>query len=108
MRTNEIIKYVSDGFIKAKAGNAMAIYTGITKIFNAGDLPEKSYYPYGWIIYYALHQCPAHEIKIRKEMLANYLMLHLIVPHKLHSMILQEATRLYKDAVNAAYGKKKG
>ena len=39
-------------------------------------LPLKSHYPMGRIIYYALHQSPAHAIQERKMLLAHYLRLN--------------------------------
>lgn len=102
MDANDIIKFVSDGFDKAKAGNALEVYAAVAKIQNSNQLPLKSHYPFGWIIYYALHQSPAYAIKQRKHLLAQYLGLSVTKPHKLHSMILNEAIRLYKDASSLA------
>lgn len=106
METQDITRLVSDGFDKAKAGEALAVYAETLPFFEQGSLPWKSHYAFGWIIYYALHQMPDGEIESRKRMLANYLRLRVPVPHKLHSMILTEAIRLYKDARTAAFGKK--
>lgn len=102
METNELIKFVSDGFDRAKAGAAVEVYGEVTPYYDGNALPLKSHYPYGWIIYYALHQSPAFAIKERKHMLARYLRLQVERPHKLHSMILTEAFRLYKDAADAS------
>lgn len=102
MEPNEIIQYVSDGFDRAKAGAAVETYNAIIHHPELRDLPHRSHYPMGWIIYYALHQSPAHAIQERKMLLAHYLRLNVEKPHKLHSMILNEAFRLYKDAVDAA------
>ena len=102
METNEIIQYVSDGFDRAKAGAAVETYNAIIHHPELRDLPHRSHYPMGWIIYYALHQSPAHAIQERKMMLAHYLRLNVEKPHKLHSMILNEAFRLYKDAADTA------
>ncbi|MDE6290831.1 MAG: hypothetical protein K2M16_04805 [Muribaculaceae bacterium] len=102
METSEIIQYVSDGFNRAKAGAALEVYSSIVNHPEMRVLPRKSHYPFGWIIYYALHQSPAHAIQERKQLLAHYLRLDVIKPHKLHSMILTEAFRLYKDASVAA------
>lgn len=107
MNREDIVKYVSDGFEAAKAGNALNVYASVKDIYDSGTLPAKSHYPFGWIIYYALHQSPDFEIESRKRMLATYLKLSVTKPHKLHSMILTEAIRLYKDAQNAAFGKKR-
>ena len=98
METNEIIQFISDGFDKAKAGAAVETYNAIVNHPDMRVLPPKSHYPFGWIIYYALHQSPAHAIRERKQLLANYLRLNVPKPHKLHSMILTESFRLYKDA----------
>lgn len=98
METNELIKLVSDGFDRAKSGAAAEVYAEVAPYHDNQTLPLKSHYPFGWIIYYALHQSPAHAIKERKQMLARYLNLQVERPHKLHSMILTEAFRLYKDA----------
>lgn len=102
MEINEIIRLVSDGFDRAKAGEALETYNSIVEHPDMRVLPQKSHYPMGWIIYYALHQSPAHAIQKRKELLAHYLRLNVAKPHKLHSMILTEAFRLYKDATDAA------
>ena len=102
MEPNEIIQYVSDGFDRAKAGAAVETYNAIIHHPELRDLPHRSHYPMGWIIYYALHQSPAHAIQERKMLLAHYLRLNVEKPHKLHSMILNEAFRLYKDAADAA------
>lgn len=101
-----LAKYVSDGFEIAKKGDAVNIYNNVLPYLANGQLPEKSHYAFGWIIYYALHQTPDTEIAERKRMLANYLTLNVPTPHKLHSMILTEAIRLYKDAKRSAFGKK--
>ena len=97
METNEIIQFVSDGFDRAKAGYAVEVYSSIVNNPEMRELPRKSHYPMGWIIYYALHQSPEHAIQERKQLLAHYLRLDVAKPHKLHSMILTEAFRLYKD-----------
>ncbi|MDE6741061.1 MAG: hypothetical protein K2J58_01885 [Muribaculaceae bacterium] len=102
MEINEIIKFVSDGFDRAKAGAAVETYNTILHHPDMRELPRKSHYPLGWIIYYALHQSPPQAIKERKMMLAHYLRLNVVKPHKLHSMILTEAFRLYKDAADAS------
>lgn len=102
METSDIIKLVSDGFEKAKGGAAMEVYDSVVPFHDNGTLPLKSHYPFGWIIYYALHQSTAYAIKERKLLLARYLKLQVEKPHKLHSMILTEAIRLYKDAADAA------
>lgn len=107
MNRDEVVKYVSDGFEVAKGGDALNVYAAVKDIFDSGNLPAKSHYPFGWIIYYALHQSPDYEIENRKQMLATYLKLTVTKPHKLHSMILTEAVRLYKDSQNAAFGKKR-
>lgn len=102
MEINEIIAYVSDGFDRAKAGAAVEVYASIANNPEMQLLPLKSHYPFAWIIYYALHQSPAHAIQERKQFLAHYLRLEVAKPHKLHSMILTEAARLYKDAADTA------
>lgn len=102
MEINEIIQFVSDGFDRAKAGAALETYNAIVTHLDMRVLPQKSHYPMGWIIYYALHQSPANAIQERKQLLAHYLRLNVAKPHKLHSMILNEAFRLYKDASDAA------
>lgn len=102
METTDLIKFVSDGFERAKAGAAVEVYASVAPYYTEGKLPLKSHYPFGWIIYYALHQSPATAIKERKQLLARYLELQTERPHKLHSMILTEAIRLYKDAAEAA------
>lgn len=106
MNAEEITKMVSDGFETAKRGEALRVYDQVLPIYEAGHLPPKSHYAFGWIIYYALRQSPSSEIGSRKRMLANYLKLQTPRPHKQHSMILGEAIRLYKDAQNAAFNHK--
>lgn len=91
-------RYVSDGFDHAKAGNAAEIYSNVAPYHDSGELDLKSHYAFGWIIYYAMHQASETAIDERKRMLARYLKLKVQKPHKLHSMILTEAIRLYKDA----------
>ncbi len=103
MDANEIIKLVSDGFDRAKGGTAAEVYAEVTPYHDNQTLPLKSHYPFGWIIYYALHQSNLYAIRERKQMLARYLSLQVERPHKLHSMILTEAFRLYKDAEEVAY-----
>ncbi|MDE7421925.1 MAG: hypothetical protein K2N35_17185 [Muribaculaceae bacterium] len=103
METNELIKFVSDGFERAKGGSAIEVYAEVIPYYDNHALPLKSHYAFGWIIYYALHQSPTYAIRERKQMLARYLRLQVERPHKLHSMILTEAFRLYKDAAEAAF-----
>lgn len=103
MTPPEIFKFVSDGFDEAKKGNAAEVYAKVTELHNQGLLERRSHYAYGWIIYYAMHQCAAHDIDSRKRMLARYLNLSTPRPHKLHSMILTEAIRLYNDALEKAF-----
>lgn len=106
MNEREVSRYVSDGFEKAKAGEALAVFDKIAEMHDALQLPEKSHYPFGWIIYYALHQSQAYAIVERKRMLMRYLSLNVEKPHKLHSMILTEALRLYKDSQDTAFNLK--
>ena len=105
MNTEELTKFVSDGFEKAKAGDAIAVYQQVAPFHDDNSLHYRSHYPFGWIIYYALHQSPDHEIEARKHMLARYLKLKVMVPHKLHSMILTQAVRLYRNARDNAFNK---
>lgn len=100
---NDIVRFVSEGFDAAKGGNAPTIYRLVLPHFEKGQLPVRSHYPFGWIIYYALHQHPDSGIIERKKMLANYMKLNVTKPHKLHSMVLLEAMRLYKDSKNVAF-----
>lgn len=102
MEINKLIKLVSDGFEQAKGGAAAEVYAEVLPYYDNQTLPLKSHYAFGWIIYYALHQSPSHAIKERKQMLARYLNLQVERPHKLHSMILIEALRLYKDVKSSA------
>lgn len=102
---DQLAQYISDGVDHAKAGKALEIYTNIASHIDNNSLPPKSHYPTGWIIYYALHQAADSAIDLRKRMLAKYLRLRVAKPHKLHSMILTEAIRLYKDAVNLAFNR---
>ncbi|MDE6330256.1 MAG: hypothetical protein K2L83_06040 [Muribaculaceae bacterium] len=100
---NPLIARISDGFEAAKAGRALEICKEVSGYHDSGQLPAVSHYPFGWIIYYALHQTPDSDILSRKHLLARYLRLNVKKPHKLHSMILTEAIRLYRDARNAAF-----
>ena len=102
METNDLIKFVSEGFDRAKSGMAVEVYGEVLSYAVHHSLHLKSHYPFGWIIYYALHQSETQAIKERKLMLAQYLKLQVEKPHKLHSMILTEAIRLYKDASYAS------
>lgn len=106
MTQDELTRFVSDGFENAKRGNAISTYQAVLPYYKSGALQLKSHYPFGFIIYYALHQSRSHEIAERKIMLADYLSLQLTKPHKLHSMILVEAIRLYKDSKETAYNKR--
>lgn len=106
MNEENVIALVSDGFEKAKSGDAVKVYEEVAGIYESGRLPLKSHYPFGWIIYYSMHKSSGHDIASRKRMLGMYLRLGVAKPHKLHSMILTEAIRLYKDAREASYGKR--
>lgn len=103
MDPQQLAQFISQGFDTAKYGNAYDIYREVIPHLATGEIPTKSHYAFGWIIYYALHQQPDHEIAERKRMLANYLQLRVAKPHKLHSMILTEAMRLYRNAKDAAF-----
>ena len=98
MTKEELSTYVSDGFEKAKRGEALEVYTTVCPYFDRGELPTSRHYAFGWIIYYAMHQSPEQEIAARRQMLGRYLKLSLVKPHKLHSMILTEAIRLRREA----------
>lgn len=104
--TQQIARYVSEGVDLAKAGKAMEVYNNAATYLDNGFLPDKSHYAFGWIIYYALHQAADSAIDLRKRMLARYLKLKVSKPHKLHSMILTEALRLYKDARDMAFNRR--
>ena len=106
MNDSDLIKMISNGFESAKAGNAVKVYEHVAPFHDNGSMPIKSHYPFGWIIYYALHQSHDGNIDTRKRMLARYLKLQIKVPHKLHSMILTEAIHLYKDSKDAVYNNK--
>lgn len=103
MTEAELRKFISEGVDRAKGGDAVSIYRSLQQYMAAGSVPQKSHYGIGWIIYYALHQSADSEIDARKRMLAAYLKLSVPRPHKLHSMILTEAIRLYKNTRNAAF-----
>lgn len=103
MDSQQLARFISEGFDTAKNGNANDIYREVIPHLASGEIPLKSHYALGWIIYYAIHQQPDREIAERKRMLANYLQLHVAKPHKLHSMILTEAMRLYRNAKDAAF-----
>lgn len=99
---NDLTALISKGVDIAKQGDARSVYNAIGS-FNAESIPAKSHYAAGWILYYCLHQADDKEILPRKRMLAEYLGLSTPRPHKLHSMILLEAMRLYKDAKNLEF-----
>lgn len=103
MNTDRLIKYVSDGVDAAKRGEACAVYAQVKPWHDKGMLPARSHYAFGWIIYYAIHQSADSDIEGRKRMLACYLKLSVPRPHKLHSMILTEAIRLYKNAKEKSF-----
>lgn len=103
MNDQELRTFISNGVDAAKGGEALNVYNAVLPYHEAGRVAESSHYAFGWIIYYALHQAPKAEIEGRKRMLAQYLKLHTPRPHKLHSMILTEAIRLYKDAADVAF-----
>ena len=86
---------ISDGVDLAKAGKALEVYSLLKGEFESGNVAAHSHYPLGWILYYALHQSGEKAFHERKVMLKQYLQLTLKKPHKLHSMILTEAIRLY-------------
>ena len=94
MKEEDFIRFVSDGFDRAKQGRALGTYDSVLALMEESPLPAKSHYPFGWIIYYALHQSPDNEITGRKRMLARYLKLNVTKPHKLHSMILNLRSQL--------------
>lgn len=98
MTTEEITRLVSDGVDRAKAGEALNVYASVVPFHDNGQLPINRHYALGWIIYYAMHQSAAADISPRKHMLARYLKLQTPRPHKLHSMMLTEAIRLYRDS----------
>lgn len=98
---SEMMTMISDGVDRAKAGEALAVYQAIA---NAGSpIPIKSHYALGWIIYYAMHQSDDREIESRKLLLMRYLALSTPRPHKLHSMILNEAIRLRDNVIKMSY-----
>lgn len=103
MDSEKIALFISRGFDTAKAGNANDVYHEVISTVGLSGIPQKSHYAFGWIVYYALHQHPDYEISERKHLLANYLKLQLAKPHKLHSMILTEAMRLYRNARNLEF-----
>lgn len=50
MNDFDIIKFISDGFEKAKSGDAINIYNKVARFEEINTIPLKSHYPYGWII----------------------------------------------------------
>ncbi len=106
MEPQEIKAIVSAGFERAKAGEALKVCGELEPILQQTPLPHNCHYAYAWILYYALHQSAQSDITPRKQMLARYFRLEVTRPHKLHSMILTEAIRLYRDAREKAFGKR--
>lgn len=100
--------FVSDNFPAAKAGDALRIYDRAKQYYDAGQIPPESHYSFAWIIYYAMHQSPTSAILERKKMLSAYLSLDVRKPHKLHSMILLEALRLRRNALDRKFTDKSG
>lgn len=100
MDSSALEKLISEGVDHAKLGKAVDIYNAVIPHFDI--IPPGKHYGFGWVIYYALHQTADHDIIPRKEMLARYLRLSIPRPHKLHSMILTEAIRLYKNSRDLA------
>lgn len=98
-----VARFLSDSFDTAKAGRALEVYQAAKEYYDRGLVPRSSHYVLGWIIYYAMHQIPPHNILSRKKMLAHYLQLNVPKPHKLHSMILLEALRLSGNARSLCY-----
>lgn len=105
LQPGDLAQMISDGFEVAKKGDALRVFSQLVPYHDNGAIERRSHYPFGWIIYYALHQTDASDIDGRKHLLARYLKLHTPRPHKLHSMILTEAIRLHKDVENASFGK---
>lgn len=103
MAQKTLEQQISDGVDLAKAGKALEVYSLLKGEYEQGKIPLRSHYPFGWILYYALHQSGEKAFQERKVMLKHYLQLTLKKPHKLHSMILTEAIRLYHDAVVAEW-----
>ena len=99
----DLAKFVSDGVDLAKAGKAAELYNQILPYFENSTLPVTSHYGFGWITYYAIHQSGDANFLQRKRMLATYMGLTLRRPHKLHSMILLEAIRLYRNLPDNDY-----
>ena len=98
MNDQELRTLISNGVDAAKRGEAVNVYNTVMPYYQAGRVAQSSHYALGWIIYYALHQAAKSDIEGRKRMLGQYLKLSTPRPHKLHSMILTEAIRLYNDA----------
>ena len=62
--------------------------------YHEGNLGEKLYPDFGWLIYYALKQTNLGETQNRKILLNQYLKLNLPRPSILHSLILGEAIKI--------------
>ncbi len=79
---------------KKKKGDAYQSYATISQIYDKGELPNRFFTDYGWVIYRALHQNPQLDVIERKKLLVHYLSLNLPTPSTLHSLILSEAVRI--------------
>lgn len=77
-----------------QGADAITLCKSISLYFDTGDLDEKLYEDYGWIIYYALKQTDLNSVYNRKVLLFNYLKLNLPRPSILHSCILSEAVKV--------------
>lgn len=86
---------IKDAVENAKnGGDAITWHHKMSEWYHEGNLGEKLYPDYGWLIYYALKQTNLGETQNRKILLNQYLKLNLPRPSILHSLILGEAIKI--------------
>lgn len=90
-KINEAIEATRNG---KNNNDALAI---VQQAFDNGELDERLYSEYGWLIYITLKNTPDSDVRKKKILLHNYLRLGLERPSRLHSAILQEAVNLEKN-----------
>lgn len=86
---------IKDAVENAKnGGDAITCHHKMSEWYHEGNLGEKLYPDFGWLIYYALKQTNLGEAQKRKILLNQYLKLNLPRPSILHSLILGEAIKI--------------
>lgn len=87
-----------EGLANAKNGEDISeLYRKGKEKFDAGNLNQKLFNDFGWIIYYQLKGTPLNDASNRKIALNLYLNLRLDRPSILHSLILGEAVKVERN-----------